>query len=292
MHNFNKYFAVGEADKKWGIYTMDCGTLHVKHGEKYHPQGHPEGYLINWNRGRVLKEYQIIYLIRGEGIFESRASGKIKLEGGSVFLVYPNTWHRYKPEFKEEWQTYWIGFSGKLAKDFIQKLNISAQNPVKLIGYQQKIVQVYFDILEISQTEFTGYQQVLAGDVLKLIGLIHAIQRKSEFKQKDIDRIIQEAKLILMQNSYTVSMEQVAAEINMGYASFRKLFKNYTGISPGQYQMQHKINKATNLLNEGKLSIKEIAVELNFENSQYFARIFKKKTGKSPDEFRKQLSNN
>lgn len=288
MQNFNKYFAVSEADKKWGIYTLDCGTLHLQNGEQYHFEEHPENYRINWERGRVLKEFQLIYLIKGNGIFESTASGKIKLNAGSILLVYPNIWHRYKPEQNEEWQTYWVGFSGILADGFIQKLKITTGNPVKLIGYQEKIVQVYFDIFETSQTEFSGFQQVLAGEILKLIGLIHAIQRKSEFKQKNIDRIIHEAKLILMQEDYHVSMEQVAANLNMGYASFRKLFKKYTGISPGQYQMQHRINKATNLLNEGKLSIKEIALELNFETPQYFARIFKKKTGKSPVEFSNQ----
>jgi AraC-like DNA-binding protein len=289
MKNYNKYFAISDNDKSWGIHTLNCGTSQVKPGSDFPVSEHPQRYQFNWERGRILNEYQLIYLVEGQGVFECQNIGSITLESGSVLLIYPNTWHRYKSNQEYLWHTYWVGFAGTLAESFIQKLELAKENPVKKIGYQEKIVQVYLDILETSQIEFTGYQQVFVGEIIKLFGLIHAIHRKSEFKQANIDRIVQEAKIMLMQNDLNVSMEQVADELNIGYSSFRKLFRNYTGMSPGQYQMQHKINKAISLLNEGKSSIKDISIELNFETPQYFARIFKKKTGKSPKEYSQQL---
>jgi AraC-like DNA-binding protein len=292
MKNYNKYFAVSENDKEWGIHTLNCGKSMVDPGSDFPSPEHPESYKLTWERGRILSEYQLIYLVEGSGILESRESGTIHLEAGSIIVIYPGYWHRYKPVGDELWHTYWVGFDGKLADDFVGKLEMNCENPVKVIGYQEKMVQVYLDILETSQLEYTGYQQVFVGEIIKLIGIIHAIHRKSEIKLKDADRIVQEAKVILMQKNLSISMEEVAEELNMSYSSFRKLFREYTGISPGQYQMQHKINKAVSLLNEGKLTVKEIATELQFETPQYFARIFKKKTGKSPDEFRKQFSNN
>ena len=291
MKNYIKYFAVSDNDKEWGIHTLNCGTSMIHSGAEFPSPEHPESYKLTWERGRILNEYQLIYLVGGNGVFESHASGTVQLEAGSVVVIYPETWHRYKPTGDKLWHTYWVGFGGTLAEKFVQKLDMSREAPVKVIGYQEKIVQIYLDVLETSQLEYTGYQQVLAGEIIKLIGTVHAIHRKTEIRQKDADRIVQEAKVILMQKNLSICMEEVAGELNMGYSSFRKLFKDYTGMSPGQYQMQHKINKATNLLNEGKLSIKEIALVLNFETPQYFARIFKKKIGKSPDEFRKQLIN-
>lgn len=290
MKSYNKYFAVSENDKDWGIHTLNCGTSMVQPGSNLPGVVHPDNYKIIWERGRVLNEYQVFYLVEGCGIFESRPSGTIELRAGSIVLVFPGCWHRYKSFGKGLWHTYWVGFDGKLAGKFIQRLDLDSENPVKLIGYQEKIVQVFLDILETSQLEYSGYQQVFVGEIIKLIGLIHAIHRKSEIKQKDADRIVQEAKVILMQNKLTISMEEVADGLNIGYSSFRTLFKEYTGISPGQYQMQHKINKAVSLLNEGKWSVKEIASELQFDTPQYFARIFKKKTGKTPVEFMNQFS--
>jgi AraC-like DNA-binding protein len=289
MKNYSKYFAISDHDKSWGIFTLDCGTSFVQPGARFPSPEHPESYRLNWERGRILNEFQMIYLVDGKGIFESQASGSISLEAGSIILVYPKTWHRYKSEINKLWHTYWVGFDGPLANQFIHKLELTKTNPTKLIGYQEKIIQIYLDILDASQLEYTGYQQVYVGEIIKLIGLIHAIHRKSEFKQQNVDRIVQEAKITLMQKNLNISVEEVADQLNLGYSSFRKLFKDYTGIAPGQYQMQHKINNAIVLLNEGKSSIKEIAMDLQFESPQYFARIFKKKTGKSPREYRQQL---
>ena len=287
MPGYSKYFAVSDIDKTWGMHTLNCGASNVKNGLQFPSGEHPLNYQITWSRGRILNEYQLVYLVDGKGIFQSDPSGEIELKAGSIFLVYPATWHRYKPADNNQWQTYWVGFTGDLADRFIQKTDITKESPVKQIGYQRKIIQIYLDILETSQLEYTGYQQVFVGEIIKLLGLIRAIQRKSEFKQKDIDSIIQHAKIILMQKNLNISIEEVAVQLNMGYSTFRKLFRDYTGISPGKYQMQHKINKAIHLLNEGKYSVKEISSVLGFYSPQYFARIFKKKTGMSPGNFRK-----
>jgi AraC-like DNA-binding protein len=289
MKNYSKYFAVSEDDKSWGIHTLNCGTSMVKPGAVFPSTEHPQTYNLTWQRGRILHEYQLIYLVEGSGIFESQASGTIQLSPGTMILIYPEIWHRYKPEADNVWHSYWVGFGGVLAAELIRKLDLSIHHPVKIIAYQEKIVQVYLDILATSQLEYVGYQQVYVGEIIKLLGLIHSIHRKSEFRQENIDRMIQQAKLILMGGNFSIPMEEVANELNIGYSSFRKLFKDYTGMSPGQYQMQHKINNAISLLNEGKCSIKEIALKLEFETPQYFARIFKKKTGKSPKEYSQQL---
>ena len=74
--------------------------------------------------------------------------------------------------------------------------------------------------------------------------------------------------------------------MNVGYSWFRKLFKNYTGLSPGQYYLQLKIEKAKELLCNSNSPIKKIAQELNFDSSFYFSRIFKDKTGLKPTEYR------
>jgi AraC family transcriptional activator of pobA len=50
------------------------------------------------------------------------------------------------------------------------------------------------------------------------------------------------------------------------------------------------VSEAKNLLNEGKLSINEVAYLLGFENPPYFSRLFKKEAGISPNQYKKQFS--
>ncbi|WP_020531169.1 AraC family transcriptional regulator [Flexithrix dorotheae] len=289
MNSVSNYFAISEKDQTWGLHLFDCGISRIPAGGQYPSLNHPEKYLFNWERGRILHEYQLIYLIKGEGIFESKESGSIPLVQGSIILIYPDCWHRYKPIPNTDWLTYWVGFDGKFCLDLIPKLNLTPASPVRAIGYQEKIVGVFLDIMETSHFQFSGYQQVLAGEVLKLMGWIHAIQRRAVFKEKNVDKIIQMAKSMMMENIWTIKMEEIAAELNISYSKFRKLFKDYTGLAPGQFLMQHKIAFACNLLNEGNLSIKEVAIKLGFETPQYFSRIFKKKMGMAPGEYQKRM---
>ncbi|HAZ04287.1 MAG: hypothetical protein A2W90_23090 [Bacteroidetes bacterium GWF2_42_66] len=74
----------------------------------------------------------------------------------------------------------------------------------------------------------------------------------------------------------------------MNFQSPRKKFKEYTGVSPAQYQIQLRINKAKDLLITTNQSFKELAHELGFESTDYFFRLFRQKTGFTPSEFREK----
>lgn len=84
-------------------------------------------------------------------------------------------------------------------------------------------------------------------------------------------------------------MQQIANELQVSYAWFRKMFKLYTGIAPQQYFIQLKIEKAKMLLGDPSKSIKEIAYDLKFESSFYFSKLFKEKAGLSPDQYKKKF---
>lgn len=77
-------------------------------------------------------------------------------------------------------------------------------------------------------------------------------------------------------------------ELNLDYPSCRRLFKDYTGLSPYQYFLQLKIHRARHLLQEGNLSVKEVSYEPGFDNQYYFSRIFKEMTGRSPSEWQRR----
>ena len=64
------------------------------------------------------------------------------------------------------------------------------------------------------------------------------------------------------------------------------MFKEYTGVSPAQYQLQQKLLRAKELLTSTPLTISEIAYSLHFENAGQFSTFFTKKEGVMPSEFR------
>ena len=84
----------------------------------------------------------------------------------------------------------------------------------------------------------------------------------------------------------SLSIQEIAERLGISYSTFRKQFKNYTGLSPARYFQDLKLQRAKELLRTTSLSIKEIAYSLNFESPDYFSTQIKKKMGKKPSDFR------
>ncbi|MGH0600342.1 bifunctional transcriptional activator/DNA repair enzyme AdaA [Bacillus mycoides] len=68
----------------------------------------------------------------------------------------------------------------------------------------------------------------------------------------------------------------------------QRTFKKIVGISPIEYIQQFRIKKATEYLSHTNQSIMEISTDVGIENPEYFATLFKKKTGFTPTEYRKK----
>jgi AraC-like DNA-binding protein len=285
--SFAKYPPYSERDAEFGLYITTCGYSKVYAGNKYPPREHPSSYLFSLENGRILHDFQLIYITRGEGIFESKSCGTKKIIAGNMIVIFPEEWHRYKPSSIMGWDEYWVGFEGSMANLLEKKHFISKNNPVLDIGLHDRIVDKYFHICQTVEEEKPGFQQIAAGEVTALIGLTTALSDYSQYKNTDTEKIIVASKLLFTENADSdISPVEVANRINIGYSRFRKIFKQYTGIAPGQYLLHLKIQKAKEMAATTNLPFKEISEKLGFENSFYFSKLFKSKTGLSPVQFR------
>ena len=159
------------------------------------------------------------------------------------------------------------------------------------IGLHERILQLFTEIIEQTREEKTGYQPLVSGVVLHLLGVIYSLTKRQNYSPEEAtEALINKARIFLRANiDQVITMENVAENLNVSYAWFRKTFKAYTGIAPQQYLIQLRIEKAKIYLADFSLSIKEIAFRLNFESISYFSRLFKEKAGISPGVYRKNL---
>ncbi len=287
MKDFFQYLTVGEEDKNWGLYLNVTGKAEIAPHTEYPSSGHPTGYYFNWDHGRTLNEFQLNYITEGTGIFEDER-GAHPLLPGSIMLVRPGNSHRYKPEQKTGWIENYIGFNGELAHKF---LSIPSFRNVSVIrcGIREEIIDIYFKIFDLAKEEEPGFQQVSSGLIVKLLGHLIAYDKKRNFSGKHIEKVIQVVRFQMREHlDQKVDLERLAEEHSIGYAYLRKMFKKYTGVSPHQYHLEMRIMGAKELLLTSDRSIKEIAFDLGFESVHYFSRIFKKKTGLSPSEWRRK----
>lgn len=286
---FYKYLTIGEEDKQWGIYLTGAGHIAVDKHVQYPLVDDPSHHYFHWSTGRRLSEYQILYITRGQGTFESELTGIRKINAGDVFLLFPNVWHRFKPDESTGWDEYWVEFDGELIRYYRDKEFLTPNNPTITIGIQQPIAENYLKIIDLIKEEKPGFQYIATGILLQILGQIFAFRKYHSFEGKAIEQQIKQAKLLILEGlDQYLSQESIAKDIGMGYSLYRKKFKEYTGVSPAQYQIQLRINKAKDLLITTNQTFKELAHELGFESTDYFFRLFRQKTGVTPSEFREK----
>lgn len=287
MNDFYKYLPVSKEDENWGLTVLNTGCTHIEAARDYPYKNHPAHHNFNWKSWRRLEEYQVIYITKGQGFFESESYSQVKVKAGTLIILFPNEKHRYKPDSNTGWDEYWVGVKGAIIDNLLVAGYLSPANPCHYIGFNDSVISLYDLIIEKTKQERPGYQPLISGIVLHLIGNCHAIIKQSALENNEDEVIINKARLLFRANiNNPYSPENTAKELNVGYSWFRKRFKSYTGLSPGQYYLQLKIERAKELLTNSNMRIKEIAIELNFDSALYFSKIFRDKTGFSPSDYR------
>ncbi len=111
---------------------------------------------------------------------------------------------------------------------------------------------------------------------------VNVITKKSEHSHNCIEK----AKQYILENyQRDISLEEVSRKVDISLYYFSKLFKDVVGENFIEYLTRVRIEAAKKLL-RSELSIKEVAIEVGYKDSNYFSRLFKRCTGVTPTEFK------
>ena len=278
-----------ERDQLWGLTITTIGYEEIGPNDPYPTRGHADGYYFDLAKGRTLPEYQLLYITEGKGIFHSRTVPEASLKEGDFFMLFPDEWHSYHPMGPSGWKKFWIGFRGRNVDDRVRAGFLSPTKPIYHVGFHDSIVRLYRSAFNAAMAEEAYAQQLMAGIVNHLIGLMYALERNMELKNRNQGHfdLINKARLRIREELESpLTIQQVADDLGMSCSNFRKLFKEYTGLSPATYQQDLRLQRAKELLTTTNMSIKEIAYQLNFDSPDYFSAKFKIKTGRKPSDLR------
>ena len=280
-----KYFPRSPADQAWGLHVTGVGQSRVGAHAHYPPAPHPEGYGYEWPAARVLQEFQCIYIVRGEGIFESEATGQVKVEAGNLCFLLPDEWHRYRPDPETGWDEYWVSFDGDMPRRLLEQGILSPKQAVCDVGLDESFLRCYKDLIYVVEADRIGYRQIAATLAAQLIARARASTRVED---DPVQKMLRDAVFYIEQNvDQPINFKQFAKKVNIGYSSFRHEFRRHIGLSPKQYHIQLRISKAKSLLTNTTLTVNAIAEALNFGSPYYFMKLFKKRAEMSPTQWRR-----
>ena len=115
-----------------------------------------------------------------------------------------------------------------------------------------------------------------------LFGVTSNTEKISE--RFDVDKA---AEFINEKYSENISVRDIAGAIALSPSHFSRLFKKETGLSPQEYLIHVRLDRAKSFLLRSRKSVTEIALQCGFSSSAHFSSSFMKRFGKTPSEFKK-----
>ena len=285
----HKYLVSSGKDQMWGITVDTVGSQTVPPGYEVYPPrvGHPSGFYFDVGKGRILESYQLLYIASGRGLFYGCSRERIEIGPGDMILLRPNRWHSYRPDRETGWHEYWIGFRGPNVDARFRNDFFDDNLEVFRVGVREEIVDLYDRAREVAENERSSYQQYLAGFANLLLGMAMYYHANHQFVSQEVVGQIDRARRIMRDEFSTgISPEEVARRVNMSYSWFRKMFRDYTNLSPARYMQQLRLQEACRLLSGTSLSIKEIAFRINCGDASYFSNLFRRHLRMTPVEYR------
>ncbi len=290
VHTFFRYFPISDRDRRWGLFLTTAGESRIPPRSPYPPPGHPGAYQFDWKKGRVLQEHQIVYISAGRGLLETERA-RWRVLPGSAFVLYPGLWHRYRPDSRTGWIEHWVGCDGPVIRGLVRNGFFSPRRPLLRVREEDLLLAAFSSVIDAIHAGRPALQQLGAGATLYILSLLYSAQQPGQDGGEGIARAIHEAMRRMADPTQdTVHLKDLARGLGVSYSWFRRTFAHHTGLSPHQYRLQLRVGRARTLLSETALTVKEVAFRCGFESEQYFCRLFRRKTGTSPGEWRRGLA--
>lgn len=175
------YLTIGDKDEKWGVVVTTIGYQFIPPGTKYPLSAHPDNYSFMPRGGRILNEYQLVYITKGSGYFASQSCPEAPVKAGTVISLFPGEWHSYHPDDETGWDEYWVGFKGAYIDDRVANRFLVREQPLHNIGISSGIVSLYEEILQLASVEKAGCQQMMSSIVLHILGSIYYKERNNSY---------------------------------------------------------------------------------------------------------------
>lgn len=247
-----------------------------------------------------IKDYHIIHFVKeGKGYLTINHETFL-IEENMAFLIPAGILASYKADKEKPWSYCWMAFfcsEEELewilneSESYIYK-NLNVEKIwMTILQLLQKIPSFdNFSPLEFSTRRFHLYDNIepeisflMSATLYQIIAEFPVRKKKKISTSREIERV---REYLEVHCTKAIRIGDVAKIFYMSPTYLTMVFRKNYKMSPKEYLMTKKIEKACELLHSTNQTVKEIAYQVGYENQLEFSKMFKKHTGKSPTEYR------
>lgn len=251
------------------MFGADCNLI-PKNALKQHWTEKTFSYMEN-----PRPDYGIMLVLNGQIDFVTPQTDTLCAKAGDIIFLPKNSYYeaRFRIELGEI-DNYLINF--ELDKDFdnVKPTLISENSSLTCTELFKQFIDENYNSNNINFRS-RGIFYLLLDSILS----------ENKIQKSATNKIFEKAKSLLKKTE-DICISQIARECSVSESGLRKIFSDEIGMSPIQYRLKEKLNKAKYLLESTDMSVGEISDKLNFYDSAYFCKMFRKQIGLSAKQYR------
>lgn len=260
------------------FYMTICGIEQNTPGKKFGP---------------IIRDgYHVHVVFSGKGHLEI-GEKTYEVHAGQIFVTVPEKETYYKADKEDPWYYCWITFAGDKAHEYVKCAGFGDGCYVRDCnidtGEFMKILQKILAHPKLNQSSET-YRLAMAYQYMSMIQASVEASQKEYRGENDLstDDYIEYAIKYIQGNYARVKIGDLADYIGINRTYLATIFKRKLCMSPQEYLMRVRMNKATELLCQTELQINQVASNVGYDNALTFSKMFKKEYGISPEAYRKK----
>lgn len=234
-------------------------------------------------REEGIEEHILIYCTDGAGVVEVDGH-RYRIKPEEIFCIPCNRKHRYYADKDNPWSIFWMHFKGENVQYFpLDGCNVIHMNSAPANNRLMFLFELLFRVLERNYTlgNFIYISQVLSM-ILSEVYFREKVD-ESSLQNRHITSII---RYMYKHVREDLTLEDLSREFDLSKSYINVVFKKYARRAPIDFFIGLKMQEACKLLRSTGMYIKEVSIELGYDDPYYFSRIFKKFVGVSPKHYK------
>lgn len=232
----------------------------------------------------VRTSYMFHYIHKGKGIYQCRGK-TFHLKAGDMFLMIPQERIYYEADKDDPWEYSWIGLKGLKAEETIGRSTL-LEDLVIHLPEDSRIPSIFSRLQagRMSENSDLLYNSCAWDMVYQLSQEAPAPKNPNDLSAADYVELI----LTYVEQHFEepISVQEIADHLSLDRSYVHRIFKKKMNMSVKEYILSLRLANACSYLIYTDLPISDIARSVGYEDVLYFSKLFKKKKGLSPSQYR------
>ena len=238
--------------------------------------------------GPAIRSGHLIHIVlSGKGTYKVNNT-TYTLSAGDGFLIHPNELIYYEADRDDPWEYIWVGLVGTKVCDYLNKTSLSKLNPIFTLNDDSLLVNSINSIIDSTKVDTNKNLKILSSLYNFLFELLNEFPNTINNNRNTQQTYLDEALLYIQSNFQdSISIMDIANHLSIDRSYLHRIFKKNLNISPQEYILNLKLEKAAELLSTTSLTIGDISRSVGYYDTMLFSKTFKKYNGCTPSLYRK-----